>query len=200
MKHLRCLLVLTIFSLSLISPGPIGAMAQPETPEDVISRYAAYTPASEAENLAGMAIEEINASSDGVEIRMQFTNSDVSTVEQNAKAAMSRISFLWDSASPNEIICSWAIMTKYSNSVNAPASKTFNPILYASGSTLPNDGYALLYFQGITTEEWPGMETPPLFFVLQFNGKDSKILAGPLLGETLVDDWRGRHPDVTDIP
>lgn len=185
MKRLGILLVLTTLCLSLL---PVGSTLAEETPEEIVARYAAFGPVPEAENRGGVFIddEKFDTFAGAICIKVAFSAREMSGSEENAKVSQGRLLLLRDeNGTVKNAPYGTALSTVRQTPVNGPETVTYDPLLMVPDDTLP--GYVLVYFNGITAEEWAEMETPPLFFVVRYDGEQSQVLAGPLLAGDLLD-------------
>ncbi|MDR2149081.1 MAG: hypothetical protein LBE91_21790 [Tannerella sp.] len=173
-----------IVLMVLVSMLPFCAGAQ-EKASDVLKMYRGNGAVSKKDNHVGLKVDEISFEGNGrYVIDLDF---EASQVEGNYMP-------LDITKAPEILVPKLYVFNAVSPGEEIPAQSekliflTSSGDLFASFGTSPIQGFGakvtvetdrkfiLLCFEGVSNDELRNMETPPMFFMIELNGKKSKVL------------------------
>lgn len=191
MKHtLRVFLCWSLLPLLLL--GLSGCFAKKATPEEILARYAGYTPLEEGENRAGIYVGEIDYRFEKIYIPIQSTSEILNQSQENAEATAARLQ-IYNAENPTRTLDAKIAVAQGQTTRSGTAAEEYYPTI-TIGKDVKAD-YALVYFTGIGKDDVEAIETPALFFLLHLNAADSALLTEtPCLAGTFLEDRLVTNP------
>jgi hypothetical protein len=165
--------------VSLAVSGIFGAIreaakrAADERQEKILGEYANYPKVSAAENKSGIGIA-VNKAFDSYTIDIQFSHPEMNQSKNNIEAVCGRI-YVLDAETREDAGHRVMFTTKTTTIPGQGSAVTYNPSVSLTEKT-GKIRFVLLCFNGISSEEAPEMETPPLFYIIRLNADDFEVL------------------------
>lgn len=151
---------------------------------DISELYKEYTPVDKASNKAGISISKIEMISDTYNINVFASNPVLSQSEENAAVTANRLRVFNAEEPDTEVEHRLSSVSTITIKPDGTQTHAFYPAVNISKSEKAK--FVIIYFEGISKEEAPELETPPLFFIVELNKKEPKTLTQtPLLAGDL---------------
>lgn len=176
MKKLSLLLAMVLLAGALCGCGPSA--------EDIMKDYQDYTPASGATNKAGISISEVQLVGSTYMVSVVASHPALSQSANNASVMAQRL-YAYSAQDPTtEVEHTLSSVNSTTTLANGTSTHSFYPAVNSAKDV--KEKFAIIYFEGISSDEAPELATEPLFFVVQLDPKDPRVLTEtPLLAGDL---------------
>jgi len=153
-----------------------------EKQRTILEEYKRYVKVADAENNSGIEID-INRAF-GYSIDVKFSNPEMNQSQNNIEVVSDRI-YVLDAETREDVPHRIMFTTSTVTITGSSSTTTYYATINLDGS-VGRTRFLLICFNGISSEEATGLETPPLFFIIRFGAETSEVLTKiPLKMESL---------------
>ncbi len=172
-----------IISLFLCAMFVCGVCGCGQSPEDITQKYTQYAVAETALNKAGFSIKEVSPGSPITTVNVFFSSPALNQSKENNDAVTGRLQ-VFNAANLKEPV-SYKLGVGNTTVTKADGTKSqyYSPAIFITDQ---KTRFILVYFKGIPKSEAADLETPPMFFIIDLDKKNSRLLTEkPLLAGNL---------------
>lgn len=176
MKKLSLLLAMVLLAGALGGCGPSA--------EDIMKDYQDYTPADSATNKAGLSISEVRLMGNTYMVSVVASHPALNQSAENANVTAGRL-YAFNAQDPAaEVAHTLSSVSSTTTLANGTSTQSYYPAVNFAKDV--KEKFAIIYFEGISSSEAPELATEPLFFIVQLDPKDPRVLTEtPLLAGNL---------------
>lgn len=177
-------LLLTAICFALLLSG-CGTSASPSA-SDISELYKDYSAVAKADNKARISISKIDTRRNVYSISIFASHPVLSQSEENAAVLANRLRVVNAEKPDTEV--AFKLSTVHSVLTKSDGTKTQSYYPAVNISMDEKAKFIIIYFEGIGKEEVPELRTPPMFFIVELDKKEPKVLTEtPLLAGGLFD-------------
>jgi hypothetical protein len=176
--------VLLLTAVLLLAGAGLGGCGT--IPENILEQYKDYSVADDATNKAGLSIGKVEFMNNNYMINMPASHPAIGQSEENVEVIAQRLQVA-DAENPDTKIDFEIVSVSATTTVTGkPTTQQFYPAIRISKDIKAK--FVIVYFEGISKDEAEDLETKPLFFIVELNKKDPKLLTKePLLAGGLFE-------------
>ena len=178
MRKIGLLPVVMLLAIALGGCGPSA--------EDILGQYQDYATADSIYNKAGVSVSKVELIGNYYIINVFSSHPAINQSEENAGVLANRLCAANAEQIDAEIDYQIASVNSSTTKADGTSTRQFYPAV-----RIPKDekaNFAIVYFEGIRRDEAPELETQPLFFIVELDKKEPKVLTEkPLLAGDLFD-------------
>lgn len=151
---------------------------------DILEQYKDYTVADSAANKAGLSIGKIELIGDNYVINVFVSHLAINQSEENAGVIANRLRAVNAQNLDADLDFQLACVNSSITRADGTRTQEFYPAIRISKDAKAK--YVVISFEGISKDEAPELETPPMFFIVELDKKEPKALTEkPLLADDL---------------
>lgn len=176
MKRMRLVLAVVLAVCLLCGCGPSA--------EDILEQYGAYTPADGDTNKAGLSISKVQRMGSSYMVSVYPSHPAMNQSTDNAAVLAGRLRAV-DAQDPGtEVEHTLSTVDSLTTKPDGTSTQAYYPAVNISTDVKAK--YVIIYFEGVEASEAPELATEPLFFIVELDDKEPRVLTEtPLLAGDL---------------